>query len=258
MEKEKKQKITIILLTIIIVMLLALCIYLIFVKKDNSKLYSKIDDTKGNYYVVAGETYSIYSNDYQTNKKTQDSEKITLSYPVINMNTDSVINVNAKIKETFSNIETGFKTMQNNGCICVKINDTYCCDEHVEKPSFKVYEDDKFIIVAIRISFLTYCASGGNIDTIYTISKEDGKVLTNNDIINYFGYNRDTINKDLSKYIQSLFEIDISDELKDIPNNLILTINNGKLILGYDVIDGTEYYSYDGVSFKEEKNLFSF
>lgn len=31
----------------------------------------------------------------------------------------------------------------------------------------------------------------------------------------------------------------------------MLAINNGKLILGYNLIDGTQYYSYNGNSFKE-------
>lgn len=259
MEKENKnQKLIIAILSIIIVVLLALCIYFIFIKKDDNVVidnstYSKIDNTKDNYYVITGKTYDVYSN--LDDKKTLDGNKIVLSYPVININTSSVVNVNNQIKNVFENIENEFKNRQDNGCICVKTKDYYYCDEHIIKPEFKVYEDNKFITVVIRKSGLTHCASGSSNDTIYTVSKKDGKVFNDNDILSYFGYNRDFINRELSKYIQSLYQTDISTELEDISNSLKFAINNGKLILGYNLIDETKYYSYNGTSFSVENNF---
>ena len=265
-EENKKKNVIIGVLVCVIVLLVAALVYFVFIKKDESQQpvkpqdnsqvsYSKIDETKGSYYVVEGRTYNIYSSSYESNKKTLEEGKIVLSYPVININTNSVLSINAKIKETFNSIENGFTNKQDDGCSCVKYNDAYHCDEHIEDPSFKFYEDDKFITVVIRNNILSYCASGYSEDTIYTISKEDGKELTNNDIINYFGYSRDTINRELPKYIQSLFETDVSDELEGILDRLVFAINNGKLIIGYDVIDSTQYCSYNGTSFKEENSF---
>ncbi len=270
MEQEKEQNLLIIIMSVILVLLIAVVIYLIFFNKKeevidnhqqnntqvNEKLYSKIDGSKGNYYVITGQTYNVYSN--FNNKKTQDEDKVVFDYPVININTSSVLNVNAKIKETFYNIEKEFKNKKEDGCICVKVNDYYHCDEHIRKLSFKVYEDTEFITIIVRNNLLTHCASGNVVDTVYTVSKKDGKDFSNDDIINYFGYNRDTINRELAKYIQSLYATNISNELEDIPKSLVLAINNGKLILGYDFIDGTQYFSYDGKSFKEENNTFDF
>ena len=52
-----------------------------------------------------------------------------------------------------------------------------------------------------------------------------------------------------------MFETDVSDELEGILDRLVFAINNGKLIIGYDVIDSTQYCSYNGTSFKEENSF---
>lgn len=258
MEKEEKKKrilqnVGIVALSIVIIGLLALCIYMFFIKKDDNNLtinYSKIDATKGTYYVVKGNTYDLYS--HFENKYEKHDEEISFDYPVININTESVKKLNSDIKTMYDNLLKEIKASQD-GCTCVKIDDKYYSGDgdHIPEYSYSIYETKDFITLKINMTLHSNCASGYSSDYLYTVSKRTGEVLNDKDIIDSLGYNRDKINKELPTYIQSLYHEDISSELENITNYLSFFPYDGKLVIGYEIIDGTEYVLYDGKNFKE-------
>lgn len=213
--------------------------------------YSKIDETKGTYYVIKGNTYDLYSN-FENKYEKHDNEKISFDYPVININTNSVKKLNSDIKIMYDNLLNEIKNENDEyGCTCIKVENKYYCNEHIKEYSYGIYETTDFITININWTLHTDCAGGYSSNYLYTVSKRTGEVLNDKDIIDSLGYNRDKINKELPTYIQSLYHEDISSELENITNYLSFFPYDRKLVIGYEIIDGTEYVLYDGKNFKE-------
>ena len=273
MEKEKNTK-TLMILMIICVCLsittLGIVIYDRFIRKEpehavlkpitidnNNNSYKKIDDSKGTYYINKGDIYQIYWNGgvydgdgkFSENKLTnKNNDKLDTSYPIINIDTLSVKNVNEKIKKIFDKVWE--ISTNHNGCMCIKKDGKIMCDEHVLSPSYEVKETDKFITVIINENYVTGCASGLNKITTFTIDKKTGKEMTNEDIAKYFGYTMDQIYNNLAKYLlneykNNINQKEIDDYLKESINLLIV---NDLLEVKYDnMIDGDSINSYSDI-----------
>lgn len=233
-ENKKKilQNIEIIVLSITIVILLVLCIYMIFIKKDDSDVdnnnisvnYSKIDETKEWIYVSEG-------NIYETNFG--ETKQISLDYPIINIDTQSVKKLNNLIKSQYENIESRYKELNNeDGCTCIKVNGSNRCSDHIETLQYVTETTPNYMQVLLYSFNNSECASGGSNLKSYIISTKTGEVLNNEEIIEYFEYD---INKLLQKYNefkkQEYSNIDeIFDNISDI-SKLSLLIHNDKLII---------------------------
>ena len=249
MKKGNNSKTLMILMIICVCLSLAtlgIVIYDRFIRKEpehavlkpldnNGISYKKIDDSKGTYYIQQGDTYQIYWNDGvfdnggdfdESKLKAADFEKVDTNYPIINIDTPSVRNINDKIKEIYNkvwNLSTGHE-----GCVCLKKDGKVMCDEHVLSPSYNIKETDKFITVIINENYVTGCASGLNNIITFTIDKKTGKEMTNDEIANYFGYTMDQIYNNLAKYLLNehndiISQKEIDEYLKD---SISLLINN--------------------------------
>ena len=115
--KSLNNKNKIIILAIITLIIIGISIFLILNKNNNnsdindsnsnnnneiSTKYEKIDKTKDLYYINHGNNYE--TNFYQT---------ASFNYPVININTESVKNLNDYIKNLFDDLETSYKNFKN-------------------------------------------------------------------------------------------------------------------------------------------------
>ena len=114
----------------------------------------------------------------------------------------------------------------------------------------KISDNGKIIIVIILEQNYTECASGYTKDKVYTISLDEEKELTNEDIIKKYGYDEEKLLKDLYTFIQSNIQTDIKNIFEDKKDSLVYTIKNDKFIVGYEIVDGLDFYEYDGTSFK--------
>ena len=236
MEKEKKKRILrnvgIVVLSIVIIGLFALCIYLLFVKNNKQNEW---------YYIHKG---NVYKTNFESGKDA------VFDYPIININTKSVINLNNYIKNIFDDLEKSYKKIEiNDECTCVEIDGKFHCAEHIGSLNYEVLDYKDNIVVLIYHYSNTNCASGGRDLEGYVISKKSGEGLDNKQIIEYFKYNSDKLLQEYNEYMQKEYkEYDETFENENNISELSLIIYDNKLIiLTYPpVADGTMALYYDG------------
>ncbi len=258
---EKRKNLEIVVLSIIIVILLGALIYLLFIKKDkpaeppkphdnqqvvDNNSYSKIDESKDLYYYILGNTYEIYSN-MENKKEKSHFQSISFNYPVINIETNSVVKLNNEIKKKYQDLEKKYQNFEensNNGCICIKIDNRYYCGgEHIQSLDYGILETNDLITLRIEDNWLTECAGTVYLREFYTISKKTGEVLTNEELLKSINYNISNINDSFSKFLKE--QGFVFDDIK-----LKYFIYNNELVIGYD-FEETVYYKYDGGNFVE-------
>ena len=254
MEKNNRKLIkgiSIAIISILIIAIIGLGIYMLFIKNDSNDVddsennssvnYSKIDETKDWIYVHKGNTYETNFGG---------SKQISLDYPIININTQSVRELNNLIKTRYENIENGYKEMDiYDGCTCIKINGSNRCSDHIETLQYTTEETMDYIQILLYSFINTECASGDSDLKSYIISTKTGKILDNKEIIDYFKYDYNKLLQKYNEYMKKEYaQNDEEYHNEDDINNLSLLIHNDKLIiLTYPpVADGFMTLSFDG------------
>ena len=266
-ETKKNSKGLIVLVIILIICILGLGGYIVYDKMLN-KQTKTTDNTKSSTTKSTQKQQSIEEKNYEINKtnifatilaenkenydyplgkKNSDKDgNIWLSYPQINYQTESVINLNKKIKD---NIEDNVKRIENGEnsfdtddlqCYLIKLkkdNKTYKY-ERLNYNAYSIIENDNHISIIKYDISSTDCASGYvNESETYIIDKNTKKVLTLEEIISSYKNYTDMIDI-LKKYINDNYDklysndlyeknkiiYDVEDSLKN--NNYSLYYNN--------------------------------
>lgn len=249
--KKLVKGISIVIISILIITIIVLGIYVLFIEKDNDNIdnnkdnssvnYSKIDETKDWIYVHKGNTYETNFGE---------SKQISLDYPIININTKSVKELNNLIKSRYESIENGYKNMKiDDDCTCIKINGSNRCSEHVGTLQYTTEETSDYIQLLLYEFSNTNCSGGDSDLKSYIISTKTGKVLNNKEIIDYFKYDDKKLLHKYNEYMQQEYKkYDEEFYNEDDINNLSLLIHYDKLIiLTYPAAaNGFTTLSFDG------------
>lgn len=218
--------------------------------KDNISIkYQKIDDTKDFIYIHEGNVYEVNFNE---------GKQVSFDYPVININTLSVKKLNDSIKEQFDNLEKDYKRIgTDDDCTCIKIDGIFRCTDVINSLHYITVQEQDYYQILLYSFINTNCASGGSELTSYIISSLTGEVLSNKEIIEYFGYDSNKLLQKYNEYRQNEYPHHLDVLIENI-DDLSLMIHNSKLIVinnhhigdGYDtlIFDGKNielYYDYD-------------
>lgn len=236
MEEKKNNKGLICLIVILIVLVLGLVGYIVY---DELFSYSKVNDkittTTTNNII---ENVSLYEmketevigtfissdGDYLTIK--DENDNIKLKYPVINIKSNEIKDINKKIK---NNIDLNIKNLNayesmseefEDTCIKIKMTDTNksIIFEHFTYIAYEIIESDKYLTIIEKEQNETTCASGFvEIKNIYIIDKETKKIIKRENLINSYS-NFDILLKDLI----NLLNVD------ERPAEIIDSINKGE------------------------------
>lgn len=187
---------------VIVVLFLLLVGYFVYSKVNKNDLY----------HYVNGEVYGVV--DYGDDMESFD---LQLKYPVIDIESDDVEKINADIKQRAIDLkQVYYKKLDNpiddtNEIMCpiIIIDNIKTADDHIEYYTYEFIESDKYLTVIEWNHGDTSCASGWKLYTsLYVINKENGKVLSNNDVLLLYGYNQQEI---LNKYRNKLTDYNDDD-----------------------------------------------
>ena len=221
-------------------------------KKEETKedTYTKIDETKGYYYIEKGNSYTAY-NEYNTEEKWN----LTFSYPVINSKTASATKANDEIKEFVNKTEKQLISKDYaGGCNVLIINGKKRNVSRTFEIEHELYEINKLINIQLTEQIGNSCGSSG-VGSIksYFISKETGEVLNNEEIVKSFGYKSETLVNAYNSYLKDLKNRhkEDFDEYKSVSNinELKLAISENKKLSVIGPAYGnalTWYLEFDG------------
>ena len=207
-------------------------------RENNVLSYSKIDESKNLIYIEKGRTYDLL--DRNNNKLYE--KAFSTNYPVININTSSVIEFNSKIESQYKILQSEYDTPNNeNECTCIKTSTGvgYNCKSHQNILDWGINETKSYIFVNITNDLTTYCASGDTERYIFTISKKSGNVLHDDEIAKLFNVDEKIVKNQSLNFIKEMYKKDqlnlINDETEEkrILNSMYFTIYNDKLLIGY-------------------------
>ena len=236
-KKGNKKKITISFVVLLIVIIISISIFALCKNDDkldnnnsNTK-YEKIDENKDFIYIHKGNTYEVNFNK---------SKQVSLDYPIININTESVKKLNNNIQKQFNELEDKYKK--------IGINDH--CDEHIESLHYVTVQTLNYYQVLLYSFFNTNCASGDRDLKGYVISTKTGEVMSNKEIIELFEFDTNKLLREYNKYKQEEYKEndEIYENIKNI-NQLSLMIHNDILIIiDYPLMGDGSYntLSFDG------------
>jgi|GEM_PF-2867366 len=186
--------------TIFMIIILVLGFYVIYdqfineketvdlVDTDVDMTATKIDDTKD---------YIYYENEKAINLSTDMIEEYTYKDIVININTDSINSLNARLKAENTAYAKDY----------VEEKGTYECaiptSEELSKNKddfmyrdYIVYETDNYITVAVRDNIIDICGYVLNkTTTTYVIDKKEGIIYTDNSLLNLYGTTKEELVK---------------------------------------------------------------
>lgn len=212
---------------------------------------------KGNIYDI----YKDYSINYDTSKygKVFTNSKVTYDYPVFDIDTPSIKEFNAFIKKQWDTTEKEMSinegVISDSGCICIKKDNKFYCQQTLIFPEYSIYEEKERIIVRISNGMQTYCSGTAFWGNFYTISLAEQKVLNQDEIINSFGYNRNEIIDELDKYVIEQAKVENSDytesDIKDINDTAEFFIYNNQLTIGYQYYDSIKFVQYINNTFTD-------
>lgn len=179
---------------VIVVLLLLLVGYFVYSKVNKNDLY----------HYVNGEVYGVV--DYGDDMESFD---LQLKYPVIDIESDDVEKINADIKQRAIDLKQDYyKKLDNpsfdanSACPIVTIDSVKFELEHVEYYTYEFIESDKYLTVIEWHHGATSCSGGWEwYNSLYVINKENGKQLSNDEIISLYGYSESEI---INKYRDKL------------------------------------------------------
>ena len=212
---------------------------------------------KGNIYDI----YKDYSINYDNSKygKVFTNTKITYDYPVFDIDTPSIKEFNAFIKKQWDTTEKEMSIYEggvsDSGCICIKKDNQFYCQQTLIFPEYSIYEEKERIIVRIDNGMYTFCSGAAIGGKFYTISLNEKKVLNKDEIINSFGYTYNEIIDKLDKYLLERAKVEnnhyYESEMKDINNTAEFFIYNNQLTIGHLYNDYIEFVQYTNDTFTD-------
>jgi len=224
-----------IVIVIIILLILAIIITGIVVTIQNnlsnnttnnetSVKYQKIDDKKDFIYIKKGNVYEVNFNE---------SNRVSFDYPIININTNSVKEVNDTIKKQFNNLEKDYRNINNSdNCTCINMDGKDRCDKYINSLHYVTIEDSDYYEILLYSFRNSNCTIGNSDLKGYVISSKTGEVLSNKEIIEYFEYDTDKLLQKYNEYKQNEY-LGVGEKFNNITdiNDLSILIYNDKLIL---------------------------
>ena len=207
----------------------------------------KVDeqDEKKLYSIVPGEKYELYSHLHLYGRPEYQNENdiIDFSYPQINIDSDEIRKVNESIRKSYEEIKKYLPKEEGNGCICIKSGDRYLCNgEHLKSEEYGFYETEKYLTIELISRSRTYCAGGGFEYTIYTLDKEAKRILSIDEILNAFKFNKNTYEQAVKNKYNETYGI----ELDNFEYVEVGIYNNDSLIVVIPGMDTDDVYTYDG------------
>ncbi len=148
-----------------------------------------------------------------------DDNAYKLEIPVINVDSDDIDNVNLELRNF---VISSFKNMQ--------ITNNVFSGGNVIKNNY--YITDKYVTVIQRYQLYVDGQLGEEKDNVYVVSLNDGKVASNKELLDNYGFSEDALYKLLEEKIDS---DDVLYSLMNIKNNgYTLYVNNdSKLCIIY-------------------------
>ena len=192
--------------------------------KDPKELYSfkklgeKIPiDGKGHYEGATGE--------------------ISFEYPVININSEEIRNVNNEILKEYQNaysfINSNYTKEVNETGMCqitIKRNGKiYGGSNFISSLDYNVFENGDYLSIVIENARLAMCDDKGSSYLGYVINKETNKIMSNSEILEMFYANNDE-KLFIDAYNENAKSLGLNDRAKSI-DDLKLYIYKGKLVL---------------------------
>ena len=217
---------------------------------DNKSESTKIDDTKGLYYINNGNEYRVYEKDDKNQHV-----MISYSYPIINSKDENATKINNDVKKIYEDSEKNL--LSNNtqdGFTCVYIDNKEKCSRTVSYIKYSVIETETIINIQITEYYINYHGSGSfKLINSYFISKTDGKVLNNSEVIGMFNYSNDKLVSAYNNYSNDLKSNhgNYFDKYNNVSSvdELTLALSNEQKFSIYGPVYGPapEYYlNYDG------------
>ena len=162
-------------------------------------VYDKVVNNKPNDNIESKELYSIKKlTDKVTYTGKNDLEiingEIIFAYPVININSEEIRNVNSEIlkvyQDVYSFIDSNYTKKVDDTAMCqITINKTgklFGGENTVSPLRYIISENDKYLSVVIEETHITMCGCGSTSYLGYTINKETKKVMSNSEILELF------------------------------------------------------------------------
>ena len=187
---EKKYTGLVVCNTVLILIVLGLAGFIV---------YDKVINNKPNDNIESKELYSIKKlTDKVTYTGKNDLEiingEIIFAYPVININSEEIRNVNNEIlkeyQDAYSFINSNYTKEVSETPICqftIKKNGKLYSGEYsMTALKYNISENDKYLSVVIEEMHITMCGCGSTSYLGYTINKETKKVMSNSEILELF------------------------------------------------------------------------
>lgn len=208
------------------VVLLFLCLFLVIGCKDEKKtIENKVEEKKFVLEKVDSNKDYVYFNNHKEVELS--SGKYVFKYPIINIKSEEIDNLNLELKNfvirSYKDSEI-YENYLNSGNI---VNyDYYVTDEYISIVQSSYYYIDGMI--------------GEHSDKVYVVSLKNGKIISNDKILDNHGINEETLYELLESKIVS---DDIAYTLKSIKDNgysLYINDSDKLCIIFYEITDEEE------------------
>lgn len=260
--------IEVVLLAVITVLFIFLIVYLLFLKPDgnvnilqddeaitSTVSYAKIDSSKNLYYLFQGNKYEIYSgDDYFALNEDFDHQaftKISYSYPVININNSEIIKLNATLKEQVLVEENKLEISSDSGCIYSKNKNLYIRHESIIEYKYQFSETDNFITLIELKTGHTGCVGGYVKEKVYNVFKENGTLVSNQDILNKYNYNKKDFLQKFLNYIDN--NALILDENIEALDDIVIIPQKNDIQIHINIAETLVYIDFNGKNFSVVK-----
>lgn len=194
-------------------------------KNDNEEikdLYTFVETDVIGKIEIVDEDNKLYENNLKNIEGLTKDYNIQFRYPVINMDSNDVKNINAKIKNNITKLEEVYKkTNEKNNNTAFKLtsnNGTNYFENYLQYYNYLIGESDDYLSIVECLKDYYLVSADETILNIYIIDKKDGALVTTNDLLSKYNLDQDKVFDFVAKKYNELNDNETSLSKEDFKN----------------------------------------
>lgn len=194
-------------------------------KNDNEEikdLYTFVETDVIGKIEIVDEDNKLYENNLKNIEGLTKDYNIQFRYPVINMDSNDVKNINAKIKNNITKLEEVYKkTNEKNNNTIFKLtsnNGTNYFENYLQYYNYLIGESDDYLSIVECLKDYYLTINEETILNIYIINKKDGSLVTTNDLLSKYNLDQDKVLDFVAKKYNELNDNETSLSKEDFKN----------------------------------------